>query len=339
MKNVINIRNENSNYIKKNINLKDKIKLNISKMNSSYNKSNIIYNKNKNNKILTTPNHNTINSFSVKSNYNTIEGNSKGQNFSIRKKSTMIKLKNNNNELSSTHSKLNSNRTYKELKKCVGSDNNSASNINIYNKLGNNTTSNIFKYNRNIIHKPKTRNYITSLGKNKSSFNYLNGNIVNQNSFENNSSNSNNFQSLNSLNAQSNGRDRVKKILKFHGTNTNKNLNIINHKINLDNNNIDEKNSKGKNIEECNKISKNSVKYKNYKIINPYEKVSPYKKPESICGSTSILKGIKNNIGKINKMDNFKTVQIQSRVSNVKTNWSKKDKQIINSQYNNKKKK
>ena len=38
-------------------------------------------------------------------------------------------------------------------------------------------------------------------------------------------------------------------------------------------------------------------------------------------------------------MDNFKTVQIQSRLSNVKTNWSKKDKQIINSQNNNKKKK
>ena len=132
----------------------------------------------------------------------------------------------------------------------------------------------------------------------------------------------------------------MKKILKFHGTNTNKNLNIINHKINLDNNNIDEKNSKGKNIEECNKISKNSVKYKNYKIINPYEKVSPYKKPESICGSTIILKGIKNNIGRINKMDdNYKTVQIQNRFSNMKTNWSKKDKQIINSQYSKKKKK
>ena len=139
----------------------------------------------------------------------------------------------------------------------------------------------------------------------------------------------------------------MKKILKFHGTGTNmtKNLNISNLKINLDNNNnnnnnnIDEKNSNGKKIEECNKISKNSLKYKNYKIVNPYEKVSPYKKPESICGNTIIIKGIKNNIGKINETDNFRTVQIQSRRSNVKTNWSKKDKQTINSQYSNKKKK
>lgn len=38
-KNASNTRNENPNYIKTNINLKDKIKSNISKMNSSYNKS------------------------------------------------------------------------------------------------------------------------------------------------------------------------------------------------------------------------------------------------------------------------------------------------------------
>ena len=339
-KNIITIRNENSNYIKKNINLKDKIKLDISKMNSSYNKSNnksnIIYSKN--NKILTTPNHNTINSFSINSNYNTIEGNFKVQNFSIKKKTAVIKIKNNNNGLSSINTKLNSNRTYKEIK-----NNNSGSNINIYNKLGNNTTSNIFKYNKNIIRKPKTRNYITGLGKNKSSFNYLNGNIANQYSFDNNSSNNNNFQSLSSLNTQNNGKGKVKKILRIHRTNMNKNLNIS-HTINLDNNDynnkIDEKNSNGKKIEECNKNSIKAGKYKNYKIKNPYKKVSPYKKPESICGSTIILKGIKNNIGRINKMDdNYKTVQIQNRFSNMKTNWSKKDKQIINSQYSKKKKK
>ena len=334
-KNASNTRNENPNYIKSNINLKDKIKLNISKMNSSYNKSknksNIIYSKN--NKILTTPNHNTINSFSINSNYNTIEGNSKGQNFSIRKKTAVIKIKKNNNGLSTTNTKLNSNRTYKELK-----NNNSGCNINIFNKLGNSTASNIFKYNKNIIHKPKTRNYITGLGKNKSSFNYLNGNIVNQNSFDNISSNNNNFQSLNSLNTQSNGKGKVKKLLRIHRTNMNKNLNISSDKINLDNNN-DEKNSNGKKIEECNKNSINTIKYRNYKIRKPYKIVSPYKKPESICGSTNILKGIKNNIGKINKTDNFKTIQIQSGVSNVKTNWSKKDKQIIYSQYNKNKKK
>jgi len=331
-KNASNTRNENPNY---NIKLKDKIKLNISKMNSSYskskNKSNLIYSKN--NKILTTPNHNTINSFSINSNYNTIEGNSKGQNFSIRKKTAVIKIKKNNNGLSTTNTKLNSNRTYKELK-----NNNSGCNINIFNKLGNSTASNIFKYNKNIIHKPKTRNYITGFGKNKSSFNYLNGNIVNQNSFDNISSNNNNFQSLNSLNTQSNGKGKVKKLLRIHRTNMNKNLNISSDKINLDNNN-DEKNSNGKKIEECNKNSINTIKYRNYKIRKPYKIVSPYKKPESICGSTNILKGIKNNIGKINKTDNFKTIQIQSGVSNVKTNWSKKDKQIINSQYNKNKKK
>ena len=289
-------------------------------MNSSYNKSNIIYNKN--NKILTNQNHNTINSFSINGNYNTIEGNYKDQNYSIRKKIEMMKIEKNNNELSSTNTKLNSN------KKTSGSDNNSGCNINFYNKLGNNTISNIFKYNKLIIRKPKTRNYITVLGKNKSSFNYLN----NQNSFENNSSNNNNFQSLNSLNTQSNCRGKVKKILKINRNN--KNLNISSHQINLDNNdnnnNIKGKSSNGKKIEEYNRISINAVKYKNYKISNPYKKVSPYKKPESICGSTNILKGIKNNIGKINKMDNFKTIQTQRRVSNVKTNWSKKKIKKIN---------
>lgn len=334
-KNALNLRNENSNYIKKNIKLKDKLKLNI---NSSYNKSNIIYNKN--NKILTTPNHNTINSFSI--NNNTIRGNSKHQSFSIKKKTAVIKIKKDNNE-SSTNTKLNSNRTYKELKKSSINYNTSGNNINLNNKLGNNTASNIFKNNNNIIQKPKTRNYITCLGKNKSGFNYLYGNIYSQNSFENNSLNNNNFQSLNSLNAQSNGKSKVKKILRIHRNN----MNISSHKINSDihdyNNN--ENKSNGKTIEECNKISSiNPTKYRNFKISNPYKKVSPYKKPELICESINILKGIKNSIGKTNKIDHFKTLQVESRASNVKTNWIKKDKQFylkqkINSQKNLEKKK
>ena len=329
-KNALNLRNENSNYIKKNIKLKDKLQLNI---NSSYKKSNIIYNKN--NKILATPNHNTINSFSI-------NNNSKIQSFSIKKKSAVIKIKKDNNESSSTNTKLNSNRTYKELKKSSINYNSSGNNINLYNKLGNNTSSNIFKNNNNIIQKPKSRNYITCLGKNKSGFNYFYGNIASQNSFENNSLNNNNFQSLNSLNAQSNGKSKVKKILRIHRNN----INISSHKINSEIHNYcnNENKSNGKKIEECNKISSiNATKYRNFKISNPYKKVSPYKKPGSICESINILKGIKNNIGKTNKIDHFKTVQAESRVSNVKTNWIKKDKQFylkqkINSQYIEKKK-
>ena len=334
-KNALNLRNENSNYIKKNIKLKDKLQLNI---NSSYKKSNIIYNKN--NKILATPNHNTINSFSI--NNNTIEGNSKLHSFSIKKKSAVIKIKKDNNESSSTNAKLNSNRTYKELKKSSINYNNSGNNINLYNKLGNNTSSNIFKNNNNIIQKPKSRNYITCLGKNKSGFNYFYGNIASQKSFENNSlNNNNNFQSLNSLNAQSNGKSKVKKILRIHRNN----MNISSHKINSEIHNYNNNESNGKKIEECNKISSiNGTKYRNFKISNPYKKVSPYKKPGSICESINILKGIKNNIGKTNKIDHFKTVQAESRVSNVKTNWIKKDKQFylkqkINSQYSLEKKK
>ncbi len=334
-KNALNLRNENSNYIKKNIKLKDKLQLNI---NSSYKKSNIIYNKN--NKILATPNHNTINSFSI--NNNTIEGNSKLHSFSIKKKSAVIKIKKDNNESSSTNTKLNSNRTYKELKKSSINYNNSGNNINLYNKLGNNTSSNIFKNNNNIIQKPKSRNYITCLGKNKSGFNYFYGNIASQKSFENNSlNNNNNFQSLNSLNAQSNGKSKVKKILRIHRNN----MNISSHKINSEIHNYNNNESNGKKIEECNKISSiNGTKYRNFKISNPYKKVSPYKKPGSICESINILKGIKNNIGKTNKIDHFKTVQAESRVSNVKTNWIKKDKQFylkqkINSQYSLEKKK
>jgi len=334
-KNALNLRNENSNYIKKNIKLKDKLQLNI---NSSYKKSNIIYNKN--NKILATPNHNTINSFSI--NNNTIEGNSKLHSFSIKKKSAVIKIKKDNNESSSTNTKLNSNRTYKELKKSSINYNNSGNNINLYNKLGNNTSSNIFKNNNNIIQKPKSRNYITCLGKNKSGFNYFYGNIASQKSFENNSlNNNNNFQSLNSLNAQSNGKSKVKKILRIHRNN----MNISSHKINSEIHNYNNNESNGKKIEECNKISSiNGTKYRNFKISNPYKKVSPYKKPGSICESINILKGIKNNIVKTNKIDHFKTVQAESRVSNVKTNWIKKDKQFylkqkINSQYSLEKKK
>ena len=334
-KNALNLRNENSNYIKKNIKLKDKLQLNI---NSSYKKSNIIYNKN--NKILATPNHNTINSFSI--NNNTREGNSKLHSFSIKKKSAVIKIKKDNNESSSTNTKLNSNRTYKELKKSSINYNNSGNNINLYNKLGNNTSSNIFKNNNNIIQKPKSRNYITCLGKNKSGFNYFYGNIASQKSFENNSlNNNNNFQSLNSLNAQSNGKSKVKKILRIHRNN----MNISSHKINSEIHNYNNNESNGKKIEECNKISSiNGTKYRNFKISNPYKKVSPYKKPGSICESINILKGIKNNIGKTNKIDHFKTVQAESRVSNVKTNWIKKDKQFylkqkINSQYSLEKKK
>ena len=169
------------------------------------------------------------------------------------------------------------------------------------------------KYNKNIIHKPKIRNYITGFRDFKNSLNYLNENVVHQNSFENNSLNNNYFfQSLNSLNIQNTFKGKMKEILKNHRNN------IYNHKNNLEaynkNNNIHEKKIEGK-IEG---YSINLGKNLNCKICsNPYKKRSPYKKPESICGNTYILKEIKNSIGKI---DNFKTIQAQSRVSNMKTN-------------------
>lgn len=347
--NNIQIKNENlnKNYINKNINLKNK--LNIKNIISN----NIILNNNLTSTNFNNTDNNNNNVIYGEINTNT---NTKYQKQLVKiKKPQVIKLKTdkniNNYTINISNSKISSNTTNKELKKHHANFNTIIGNrydlskINLYNRIANKTTSNTSKYNKNVIQKTNTRNYISDFPDNKNTFSNLNSKIMNQMCSLGNYSSNYYAQSLNTLNNKSIGRGKDKKILKIRkseiykikSNNNSKNLSISNNKIKFINNGnnindaniINNKNSKEKNSVGNNEISLNDAKNVNLLITRPYKKVSPYKNPDPLYETINVLKGINNNLDKKYKINNFNTIQTKSRVSNVKTTWNKKDKQIF----------
>ena len=326
-----NIVNKNKNLIsiqiKRNTNLKEKIHLN------------------KKITHLTIENNNSINSFHLNNN-NTLNNlntdtNLKSKKLSIKKKKPqVIKIKNDNNKVNSITSlessvRLYTHNSHREHKKSSYNFNSYNNGYTLNNKSGNTTTSHILNYTKKRIQKPNSRNYVCGFFENKNTFSHLNGNVINRmNSLGNNASN-NCVQSLNNLNTQSIIKPKAKKILKLPKSDNKKIINnndnntkiiikienkhIFNHNLTDNNNNIQK--LKGENI------LINSNENKNNLTIKPYKKISPYKKPE--CGSINILK-IKNNINKILSNKNCNNAKSKNKISNIKINWNKKEKQIDN---------
>ena len=296
--------------------------------------------------------------FIIKNNYNIANTNinKNCQNNSIKKQNDpSLKSKDNksNNPSLTSSIKLYINKMQKRIKKLplnYNTMNIGYKNTNVNNKSRNNTTSNISKYNRNNIKKPNSRNYEIGFLCNKNSFTNLDGNNNNNkmNSYGNNISNNyanfaNSLESINKLKTKKLiKRPKFDMGIKINSTNK-KNLNII---INQDNKNVLNNNAhikENKNIQsQKQKIEDNEIKIdiskmkkNNNDVI--YKKISPYKRPDSTCGSGTILKGINKNI--LNKRNNYNTIQPKNKASNIKRNWKIKEILYQKQGFNSKSKK
>ena len=358
-----NIENENhidnnNNENKKKINKKNNIvSIQIKNINS--------INNNKKNTIkvnLNTLNDNMIKNmnFIIKNNYNITNTNINKNcpNNSIKKKNDQsLKSKDNksNNPSLTSSIKLYKNKVQKRIKKPslnYNTMNIRYKNTNVNNKSRNNTTSNISKYNKNNIKRPNSRNYEIGFLCNKNTFINLDGNNNNNNnnkinSYGNNISNNyanftNSLEGINKL--------KTKKLIKRPkyevGSKINsinkKNINIINQdNKNVLNNNINIKENKNIQSQKA-KIEENEIKIDISKINKNnneviYNKISPYKKPDSTCGSGTLLKGINKNI--LNKRNNYNTIQPKNKASNIKRNWKIKEIHYQKQGFNSKSKK
>ena len=342
---------DNNNEEKKNINKKNNIvSIQIKNINSI----------NNNNRNTIKVNLNAINdnivknsNFIIKNNYNITDTNKNYPKISIKKKNDQfLKTKDNksNNPSLTSSIKLYINKMHKKIKRSpltYNTMNNGNKNLNINNnKYRNNTTSNISKYNKKNIKKPNSRNYEVGFLCNKNTYTHLDGNIINKmNSYGNNISN--NYANLtNSI--ESRNKFKTKKLIKRQKLDLGKKINSLNKKninimINQDNKNILNNNGnikENKNSQSLKqKIEGNEIKIDISKIKKNtndviYKKISPFKKPDSTCGSKIVIKGIIKTIS--NKRNNFNTIQPKnSRASNIKRNWKIKEilyqKQSLNS--------
>jgi len=323
--NIVNIHikngNTNNKIIRKSLNNKNK--LNKNNINSNLTSTNINTNDNINS-------NNIIKNCKTNYNITDINNNSICPKVSIKKITThALKIKDikPNNNLPPSSIKLYINKNNKEIIKKSPLNNVFKNPNNLNNKSGNNTTTNISINNKKINQKPNSRNYVVGIFSNKNTFSHLDNNIINKiNSSGKNLSN-NNKDSLNkSLKKQKLNNKIINNKKKVIINQENKNI-LNNININIKENNIkiqkdkNEENVIKKEIDNKNKIKKNINDLK-------YKKISPYKKPDLICGSITILKGINRNISKkkSNKMNNYNTIQPKNKVSNIKTNWSNKDK-------------
>ena len=302
----LKIGNSENNSIKENIKVKDKININKINTTLSLRKNNI--NIIKNNPIFT-------------------DINTKNKKLSIKKKTVqIIKIKNSkkniiNNPSLATSVKIYINKSHNESKQSplsynINKSNNSNRNNNsntVY-TLGNNTTTNISHYNKKVIRKPNSRNYVCDFVDNISTFTHMNSNLINKMNSKGNNISNNFINSKNSLN-----NENITKLKSKKSSKINKEDKIL----------LNKNNAIKKTIEEPKRIV-NVFKDK-YKTNNiTYNKNYPYKKPDTLYGNKNSLKK-NSDIGKkiSNKVNNFITFQAKHKASNIKTSWNKKDNNIL----------
>ena len=337
-KNVLKIKVKDGNSVKNNIknNINEKDNSNIFKNNNlttiNNNLSHILYNNNnssnQNNYFITDTN----------SNY-------KCKKIPIKKKKTQI-IKININEKNDNIptllqvENLNNNKSQRQNNKSpfnniINNNKNNSSNILIIN-TGNNTIKNDVHYNEKIIKKINSRNYQNNFLNDKNTFSKLSANtLYKMSSLRNKIPNINYLNSLNSINTESINKLTPKNIIRIKKIDNNKKIinnksiekkDSYNKKIFKNNNNIIKIKIKGE------ESGKNSIKNKNNNS-KKYQKISPYKKPNSVYVNKNNLNNKNNNIEKklSDKIKNNinSVIQPKHKYSYVKTSWNKKDKNIF----------